>query len=240
MPQKTGLAVALFALGLLTGCASDTERVQDGFLAEYKSLSVSEAIETYADCVDPEWDELETDRGERLVRLTCEVPAVQHFAEHEKDEFRQELSVKKVRFEEVLNGKDKTFAREAIGEAAAAGEKNVLRRYRNDPLDYLEDCVEHREEQLEDADEFDDALRESGHGNLFVEKADLTVEFVLSKQDESIDVHGAWLTIEWENGYTAREAVDAEAVLSAVYGIRALPVEALGVGDILQKAYREE
>lgn len=75
-----------------------------------------------------------------------------------------------------------TFAREAIGEAAAAGEKNVLRRYRNDPLNYLEDCVEHREEQLE----------------------------------------------------------DAEAVLSAVYGNRALRVEALGVGDILQKAYREE
>ena len=71
-----GILTAL-AIGLLTGCGSDSSKVQDSVLPQYSNnFTVGQAFNAWSEtqgCSSLEWEDFTTKQGAKVVQVTCEM-----------------------------------------------------------------------------------------------------------------------------------------------------------------------
>jgi hypothetical protein len=82
--KKVISAVAMLIMAVIfSGCfgTSDIDLVKNGVMNRHKSLTVGDAMDNWKACDKKEWEEYETDNGERIVRFVCYNTDMSQFAD---------------------------------------------------------------------------------------------------------------------------------------------------------------
>jgi len=75
------LVASIFLFAALQGCGSpsDTDLVKNGIMPFNKTLTVGEAFDRWSECQQKNWEEFESDNGQRVVQFTCSARDVAAF-----------------------------------------------------------------------------------------------------------------------------------------------------------------
>ncbi len=55
---------------VITGCSNEIDLVKDGTMSFDKSLTIGEAFDNWSNCIEQDWEIIETDNGKKVVQFT--------------------------------------------------------------------------------------------------------------------------------------------------------------------------
>ncbi|WP_036934102.1 hypothetical protein, partial [Pseudoalteromonas sp. BSi20439] len=64
--------ITLSMLPILISCGSDLDVVKNGYINNYGTTSIGNALDGWSNCQSSYWDEFITDNGTRIVEFSCE------------------------------------------------------------------------------------------------------------------------------------------------------------------------
>jgi len=181
------LAITSLALAL-TGCGTPLESVKSGTMNFDSSITISQAIDNWDECVSTTWQEIKTKNGRVYVEAECIQSSV--------------LSEKILMMDKALNGNRLEKAQTQLARIQA-----------HNPEIYS-NADEYAEKLAKAQSEVDRLSSPSKYAQ--ISKRSLSMQWLVKPNDE-IELAGVYSNFTWTDGKTASSAVDANTIIQSAY-----------------------